>query len=83
MEEYQEITISDSAKELVGATFNPSDRNSVYRLKRIAAEFITECEKIQKIMPTNIQAMYASSRAIDSTVEAQRWAVKAVTADLK
>ncbi len=43
------VEISASAEEKVGLSSNPSGRQSVLRLKLLAAAFITECEKAPSV----------------------------------
>lgn len=40
------FTVSDSAKEAIRLTFNPSGNRDVLRLKILAGMFITECERV-------------------------------------
>lgn len=47
----KEVVISDSAARAVRYNFNPSQLESVARLKALAAAFISECERLSTEIP--------------------------------
>ena len=69
-------TLSTSAMQKAGLTFNPSKLPEVDRLKLLAAAFIDECERQRVAKP---DAGREFSVAITEMQTAQMWAVKAAT----
>lgn len=69
-------TMSDSALQKAGLSFNPSKLPTVDRLKLLAAAFIDECERQRAAKP---DAAREFSVAITEMQTAQMWAVKAAT----
>lgn len=78
------ITLSDdilsaTAKRAVRYTFNPSNLDTVNRLKLLGAALITECEKLRAEGGHLPEQARAASVAITHVEDAVMWAVKAAT----
>lgn len=75
----EEVTINNSAAELVRMGFNPSKLPPVDRLKALAAAFISECEVIRDARGKGARE---AAIAITEIQGASMFAVAAATADL-
>ena len=82
MENLNITPISKTAKALVGARFNPSDRPVVWRMKRLIAEFITECEQLRDAKKAPELAKMSADEGIKRAKEACVWGITAAVADL-
>lgn len=72
-------SLSDTAKDAVRLTFNPSGNARVHLLKMLAAALITEYEWVMKDNPA---ATREAAVAITNLQTASMWAVLAATKDL-
>lgn len=71
--------ISETAREAVRLSFNPSGDQTVYRLKLLAAALITEYEAVRDRNP---QAGREAAVAITNMQTASMWGVLAATKGL-
>ena len=75
----EEVSISNTAAELVRMGFNPSKLPPVDRLKSLAAAFISECEAIRDARGKGARE---AAIAITEMQGASMFAVAAATAEL-
>lgn len=73
---YEQIDISETAKQAIRLAFNPSGDPRVVRLKMLAAAFITECQGVQAELPEGARE---AAVAITNMQTASMWAVLAAT----
>lgn len=75
----EEVTISNSAAQLVRMGFNPSTLKPVDRIKALAAALASECEALRDAQGNGARE---AASAITHVQTASMFAVAAATADL-
>ena len=70
------LAVSDEAREAVRLKFNPSGLPRVDRLKRLAAAFITECDRVAAEVPDSGRSIAVAKTNMQT---ASMWAVLGAT----